>query len=370
MANEEQLALIKQGQLEWNRWRLSHPDVAIDLTGVDLRKGNLVGRDLQGVDLRGTNLSGALLWYADLQGAELSKVHMEEAELHRTNLTQATLTGAHLTGSHLTETNLQNTNMQKVNLQKTILHYANLTSADLTGADLRGAAFSQVTLTGMTVANALLWLTRWNDVDFRGVIGLPAVRHLGPSTIGCDTLIASHGQIPDEFLRGCGVSDDFITFAHTLAQTPRYDSVILSYDPEDAALGTRLYDDLQISHVRCWAYPLNMKLGERADGIYLNPKDVMRIRQKLVVLISQSGIQSEWLPNEMKVALRQEEQDQRILVVPITLDTSLFHEEEEWARRLRERHSILDFTGWENPSVYAAMFEQLLNILRHPPAAE
>jgi uncharacterized protein YjbI with pentapeptide repeats len=77
MANEEHVALLKQGVDAWNEWRRENPDVYPDLSKVDLR-----GTDLRKVDLREANLDGAnlseadlrwvLLCGADLCGADLS----------------------------------------------------------------------------------------------------------------------------------------------------------------------------------------------------------------------------------------------------------------------------------------------------------
>jgi hypothetical protein len=41
MANQEQLAILKQGVEVWNKWREENPEVKIDLRGV-----NLSGADL------------------------------------------------------------------------------------------------------------------------------------------------------------------------------------------------------------------------------------------------------------------------------------------------------------------------------------
>jgi len=60
MANEEQLALLKQGVNAWNTWRANHPNVPIDLRGAEfdhanLRDVNLAEAKLEGVDFRGAN---------------------------------------------------------------------------------------------------------------------------------------------------------------------------------------------------------------------------------------------------------------------------------------------------------------------------
>jgi hypothetical protein len=52
MANEEQLAIVKQGVEIWNKWRDKNFNVAVDLTGVNLRRANLSAAHLRGVDFR------------------------------------------------------------------------------------------------------------------------------------------------------------------------------------------------------------------------------------------------------------------------------------------------------------------------------
>jgi hypothetical protein len=50
--------------------------------------------------------------------------------------------------------------------------------------------------------------TKFADVDLSPTKGLEVVKHLGPSTIGIDTIYRSGGKIPEVFLRGCGVPDE------------------------------------------------------------------------------------------------------------------------------------------------------------------
>ncbi|HKF56978.1 MAG TPA: toll/interleukin-1 receptor domain-containing protein, partial [Blastocatellia bacterium] len=71
----------------------------------------------------------------------------------------------------------------------------------LVDADLSGAALGDT-----IIANT----------DLGAAHGLDSVNHLGPSTIGIDTLFKSGGGIPETFLRGCGAPDDLINFARSL----------------------------------------------------------------------------------------------------------------------------------------------------------
>ena len=60
MANQEQLAILKQGVKVWNQWRQDHAFIKTDLYGA-----NLGGADLYDADLRDADLYHALqphLW--------------------------------------------------------------------------------------------------------------------------------------------------------------------------------------------------------------------------------------------------------------------------------------------------------------------
>lgn len=59
-------------------------------------------------------------------------------------------------------------------------------------------------------------LTILGDVNLSVAKGLETVNHIGPSTIGVDTIYKSKGTIPDAFLRGAGVPEALITYIPSL----------------------------------------------------------------------------------------------------------------------------------------------------------
>jgi uncharacterized protein YjbI with pentapeptide repeats len=59
MANDEHVALLKQGVDAWNAWRKEDPDIDPNLGGAGLFRANLAGADLGGANLREANLRGA-----------------------------------------------------------------------------------------------------------------------------------------------------------------------------------------------------------------------------------------------------------------------------------------------------------------------
>jgi uncharacterized protein YjbI with pentapeptide repeats len=103
MANDEHVALLKQGVETWNAWRSEKPDIRPDLSKADLSKADLSGANLSEAYLReailiDANLSGANLWGAYLRRANLSRAKLNGASLQAATLLSTDLTGAVLTG--------------------------------------------------------------------------------------------------------------------------------------------------------------------------------------------------------------------------------------------------------------------------------
>jgi uncharacterized protein YjbI with pentapeptide repeats len=123
MANEEHLAILRQGVEVWNRWREEHPGVAPDLSGASLRRLPFVGY----------NLCGAVLREADLSRADLSQADLRDALLGRANLELTRLAGADLRGA---------------DLQRAMLLETDLSDANLTGCRVYGASVWALQLAG------------------------------------------------------------------------------------------------------------------------------------------------------------------------------------------------------------------------------
>src|SRR5262249_15015839 len=76
--------------------------------------------------------------------------------------------------------------------------------------------------------------TAFADVDLSQAKGLDIVQHVGPSTIGIDTIFLSKGKIPEVFLRGAGVPDNFITYIGSLVgKSIEFYSCFISYNHSD-----------------------------------------------------------------------------------------------------------------------------------------
>src|SRR5882672_1247740 len=194
MADANHLKTLSKGTLVWNEWRARRADVIPDLSNADLSETDFRGIRFDAANLTGADLSRSLLVRAYCNGTNLVNAQLGDAVLGHANLNGADLTRACLKGARLDEA---------------ILNVANLTETDLRMADLMGADLSEAKLHGADMTDAVLGFTTFGDVDLSEVRGLEGARHEGPSTIGIDTIYRSHGKIPELFLRGAGVPDDF-----------------------------------------------------------------------------------------------------------------------------------------------------------------
>lgn len=146
MADDQQVALLKQGVEGWNQWRESNYLIVPDLSGADLSRANLNHVNLTGAYLCETDLRMANISDADLTGADLRGANLKGANLRGTTLNQANLAGTDLSGAHLMLVNLIEANLTWVNLSEANLKVANLTRANLSEANLQMANLSGANL--------------------------------------------------------------------------------------------------------------------------------------------------------------------------------------------------------------------------------
>lgn len=352
MANQEQLTLLKQGVMPWNRWRKQHPEMRLDLRGA-----NLHDVDLRGADLDGANLSGA-----DLSDAALSYVNLNAANLNPAILTHASISHALLRGANLSGAWLDHAHLNGADLFGARLDGANLFGANLSRTNLRDANLSGTNLFGTKLQGAIVWNTAFAYVDLQDVKGLAELNHQGPSFLSLHTV-----QLPPDgsalhFLRGAGVPNEWIDFWRTTIMHPiQYHSCFISYSSKDEALARRLHADLQAQSVRCWFAPEDLKIGDKFRS---RIDEAIHLHEKLLLLLSASAVESTWVENEVEAALEKEERQQREVLFPVRLDACVMQTSSAWAATLRRTRHIGNFTNWTNPQEYDQAFARLLRDLK------
>jgi len=332
MANPEHLQILMQGVEAWNQWRSQNEDIRPDLS-----EANLYAKNLQ---------------TANLSGAKLASTDFTRADLTNVNLTEAYLWGAILTRAILAH----------VSLARAKLIHTTFAGATLSDTDLLGAYFLHATLVGADFSGAGLSETVFSNTDLTDVRGLETCIHLGPSTLDPRTL-AKSGPLPLAFLRGCGLPEGLIEYLPSLLGEPvQFYSCFISYASKDHAFAERLHADLQNKGVRCWFAPEDMKIGGHIRDTIDRQ---IRLREKLLIVLSAASIASTWVEDEVEAALEEERTspERRTVLVPIKIDHTVEETDRTWARQIKRTRHIGDFTYWDDNDAYQKALTRLLRDL-------
>jgi hypothetical protein len=341
MANEEHLIILNQGVTAWNKWRHDHPDLFPDLRFVRLNR--LI---LAEANLSRTNLSGS----------SLDNVNFAKADLHGTKFNGCSLNGANFSNANLFESSFRNTNLSeaifiKANINSTFFSNTNLNAADLSNAHLTNAIF--------------------NRIDLSVIHGLDRIKHFGPSLIDIDSLYKSGGIIPDIFLRGCGIPDEFIAFIPSFFgkhKSNQFYSCFISYSAKDENFAERLHSRMQDEHLLVWFAPEDIRGGQK---IHEQIERAIQTHDRLLLVLSENSMQSEWVMTEIRNARRVELNEKRRKIFPIRLVD--FDQIKKWkcfdsetgkdlAVEVRE-YFIPDFTHWKKKEAFELAFDRLLHDL-------
>jgi hypothetical protein len=370
MANEEQLKILRQGVKAWNeyrkenpfpqalqRWYEIYPD---DIYAENRDAQEPIWIDLSRVDLYGVNLSGS-----DLSGACFLESKLDDANFNEANLVRANFNGVRLYRANFTKAKLNKAEFRHADLRK-----ASLENAVLQGADLSGAVLHQASLRNADISNTEMDNTIITNVDLSEVKGLDSVHHHGPSTIGIDTFYKSKGKIPVSFLRGAGMPEELITYLPSLVtgKAIEFYSCFISYSSKDDEFAKRLHADLQSRGVRCWYATEDIKGGRK---VHEQIPEAIRTHDKLLLVLSEYSMRSEWVKTEIYHARQSEIKEGRRKLFPISLVE--FGKVREWdafdadtgkdmGREVRE-YFIPDFSGWKEHDKYQEAFERLLRDL-------
>jgi len=246
---------------------------------------------------------------------------------------------------------------------------ANLERADLSGAGLFRTDLTGAYLHGTNFEKASASATHFTNLDLSLAKGLATVKHIGPSSVGVDTLLRSKGKIPKVFLRGCGVPDELLEYIGSMLPIEYY-SCFISYSTKDQGFADRLYADLQAKGVRCWFAPHHIKGGRK---IHEQIDEAIRVHDKLLLILSEHSMTSDWVGTEIANAREREAREKKQMLFPITI--APFEEVKEWklfdadrgkdsARGVREYY-IPDFSDWaRNDGKYQTALERLVQDLK------
>jgi hypothetical protein len=143
----------------------------------------------------------------------------------------------------------------------------------------------------------------------------------------------------------------------------------ISYSSNDEEFAQRLHADLQANGIRCWFAPEDIAGGKK---LHEQIDQAIRLYDKLLLVLSDTSIQSEWVMTEIRKARRQEVAEQRRKLFPIRLvDIATLRAWEcfdadtgkDQAVEVRE-YFIPDFSHWKDHDAYQKAFDRLLRDLK------
>lgn len=85
---------------------------------------------------------------------------------------------------------------------------------------------------------------------------------------------------------------------------------------------------------------------------------------KVVLVLSEHSIESDWVESEVETALEKEREQGRIVLFPIRLNDSVMETDKAWAAEIRRTRNIGDFREWEDHDSYQVAFQRVLRDLR------
>jgi hypothetical protein len=159
-------------------------------------------------------------------------------------------------------------------------------------------------------------------------------------------------------------------------QPVQFSSCFISYSSKDEAFVRRLHERMQAAHLRVWFAPEDIKGGEK---LHEQIEHAIQMHDRLLLVLSEQSIQSEWVQQELRRARRAEIQSQRRKLFPIRLLN--FEALQEWecidsrtgsdlAEEVRQ-YFIPDFSRWKDHDAFERAFARLLRDLKAtdaPPA--
>jgi len=146
--------------------------------------------------------------------------------------------------------------------------------------------------------------------------------------------------------------------------TPPYHSCFVSYCDSDEKFVARLHRDLLLASIQCWKWKENARLGA---GLWNEIDQAIQDHGKVVLVASRTSLNSPAVKREIERALRIEDETNRDVLLPITLDDFIFNEWQGGRRADVLGKMVADARGWEeSPAKYDELRERLIRDLRLP----
>lgn len=159
-------------------------------------------------------------------------------------------------------------------------------------------------------------------------------------------------------------------FAHLIGEWPidgEFYSCFISYSSRDEAFAVSLRTSLESQGVKCWFAPAHMRIG---DSISQRIRDEIYRHDRLLLILSRDAADSNWVRQEVDVALERERLQQRHVLLPIELDEASASTTREWVASIRQTRHIAAFRARPGEEAYQLAVARLLRELKPAPSVQ
>ncbi len=180
----------------------------------------------------------------------------------------------------------------------------------------------------------------------------------------CQKTFLKHGVRKEEI----NATEQILKYVRDEAEKSRI-SCFISYNHRDEDFADRLNNRLKAEGIKVFYAPKDMKGGQK---LYKQIKTAIEKYEKLIIVLSENSLKSEWVMTEIRKATKLEHDKGMNKLFPIRLvdferikDWEYFDSDQgkDLAKEVRD-YFILDFSNWENDSAFEESFERLLLGLR------
>lgn len=375
VSRSELLEHLSRGVEHWNRWRSEPVNRTIWPDLIELRREDLPSDNLRGINLQNTNLLRAnfrhcCLADADLRTCNLKDACLVDADLQRADLREANLHSADLCGADLRSTQLHHANLSRTNLEGTRFDRAVLLSTSLDNTSLaRSRGFERVfmhreapiTIGFDTLQRTLLEL-RHQPERLRLFYRLFSNFGVPPEVLNLYVPSESRPILSRQpFLRRL-ISRLGIDLPGLRKESWR--SCFLSYSHQDTVFASRLDAELTGKNVPVYYAPRSSRISAAIEE---EIETSIALADRVIVVCSQSALNSEWVGREVDLALAKAEAIEEDVLIPLDLDGRVHSSLKTHARQLRRR-VVADFRDWQiDPDKYSRSLDRLIDTLQHSP---
>jgi hypothetical protein len=341
----ELVALLKSGADHWNEWHDSLERIRwyrkrggirhtqgflCSIVRADFRRDNLDGFDLTGIEFTSCDFSRASFRGAHI-GHPKGAVHLGSAQFRK----------CRFVGVDFESVGFGSAIFERCNFERALLngfssHGADFSYSRFARAMIHGD-FEDAILVGTDFAYSHWSSVSFIDVDLSKAEGLLDVVVYAPVVLDHRTLWRS-GPLSSHFYRMCGFPETFVDYMPSMVQRAiNLKSCFISYSAhDDAFVGARIREELETA---------------------------IHTQDKLLLVLSQNSIASQWVEYEVEAAIARENREKRDILFPITIDDEVFTTKKAWAATLRRQRHIGDFRNSRTTESYVTGLRRLLSDL-------